>query len=242
MVTKEEMEEMFHDFNLYLSRKFDESDRKFDELIQLVKQTSEKLKMINNYFDNDNNNIKSDMKDLENENDLTMNDINNVDNVSAPDVDNNNENIDDIDNHFVSEVLVNEQSDLDEIYDILDKYGSGDYMNSGISEVELEWDEEFLFGHSYVEEQVSCETVDITDVMDQSSETILFNDISSISYSDYDLKMLSLPHVQYEKCESLGGAICENTALAKQSKFEKGSARTLWDPGIISEDMGIPLL
>ena len=115
-------------------------------------------------------------------------------------------------------------------------------MNSSISEVELEWDEEFLFDHSYVEQQVSCETADITDVTDQSSETILFNDISSISYSDYDVKMISLPHPQYEKCESLGGAICENTVLARQSKFEEGFSRTLWDPGIISEDMGIPLL
>ena len=66
--------------------------------------------------------------------------------------------------------------------------------------------------------------------------------MSSISYSDNDLKMFSLPHLQYEKCESLGGAICENTVLAKPSKFEKGSARTLWDPGIVSDDMGIPLL
>ena len=227
--------------------KFDKSNERLEKMIktidesrQMREQTYEKWNTTSYRLDN--NNIKADVEKLENNNDLTISNINNVDNVSTPDVDNNNDNIDDIDNLIVSEVLVNEQSDLDEIYDILDKYGNGDYMNSSISEVELEWDEEFLFDHSYVEEQVSCETVDITDVTDQSSETILFNDISSISYSDHDLKMLTLPHLQYEKCESLGGAICENTVLAKPSKFEKGFARTLWDPGIISEDIEISLL
>ena len=245
MVTKEEMEkmlrEMFDDFKKDFKNDFmkDLKDN-INKNRQIIEQIFEKWNTTSHRRDN--NYIKSDVKDLENKNDLTMNDINNFDNVSAPEVDNNNDNMDDIDNLFVSEVLSNEQSDIDEIYDLLDKYGNGDYTNSSISEVELEWDEEFLFDHSYVEEKVSCETTDITDVTDQSSETILFNDISSISYSDHDLKMFSLPHLQYEKCESLGGAICENTVLAKPSKFEKGFARTLWDPGIISEDIEISLL
>ena len=245
MVTKEEMEEMlremFDDFKNDFKNDFmkDLKDN-INKNRQIVEQIFEKWNTISHRLDN--NNIKLDVKDLENKNDLTISNINNFDNVSAPDVDNNNDNMDDIDKLFVSEVLSNEQSDIDEIYDLLDKYGNGDYTNSSISEVELEWDEEFLFDHSYVEEKVSCETTDITDVTDQSSETILFNDISSISYSDHDLKMLSLPHLQYEKSESLGGAICENTVLVKQSKFEKGFARTLWDPGIISGDMEIPLV
>ena len=132
MATKEEMDEIFReafdDFKNDFMKDFKKSmNDKFDEIMQLAKMISGDLNTKIHRLDN--NQIKSDMKDLENNNDLTINDIN-VNNVSAPDVDNNNDNIDDIDNLIVSEVSVN------------------------------------------------------------------------------------------EKCESLGGAMCENSVLAKQSKFE----------------------
>ena len=130
------------------------------------------------------------MKSLENDNnDLSISNINNASTLS---VEINND-IENIDNLNISEVSFNEQSELDEIYDLFDKYSNDDFMNSDISEVELDWDEEFLFDHSSVEQQVSCVAIDVTD---QPLETLLSQDISP----------------------------------------------TLWDPGIKSKDIDIPLL
>ena len=180
--------------------------------------------------------IISDVKKLENDNnDLSISNINNA-STSSVEINNDIENIDDLN---ISEVSFNEQSELDEIYDLFDKYSNDDFMNSDISEVELDWDEEFLFDHSSVEQQVSCVAIDVTD---QPSETMLSRDISPTSYSNSDLKMTILLQPQYVKSESLGDAICIETALAEQFKCEKRFLRTLWDPGTISEDVDIPLL
>ena len=134
----------------------------------------------------DYNNIRSDVKGLENNNnDISISNINNVLTLTAE----INIDIESIDDLNISEVSFNEQSELDEVFDLFDKYSNNNFMNLDISEVELDWDEEFLFDHSSVEKQVSCVAIDVTD---QPSKTMLSQHISPTSYSNSDLKFISL--------------------------------------------------
>ena len=221
-----------------ISNKLDEEWEKIcNDMIMKIENTKKRYKKNTIIKPLDNNLcIISDVKKLENDNnDLSISNINNA-STSSVEINNDIESIDDLN---ISEVSFNEQSELDEIYDLFDKYSNDDFMNSDISEVELDWDEEFLFDHSSVEQQVSCVAIDVTD---QPSETMLSRDISPTSYSNGELKMTILLQAQYGKRKSSEDTICVETALADQSKCDKRFLRTLWDPGIMSEDMDIPLL
>ena len=201
---------------------------------------------------NDNNlYITSEVKDQENKNDLSIIDISNINNVSTSSVEINNN---DIDNISLSEIgNIDEISmDLEFSEEVQIKFSSGNDDNNNNDDDYDSCESECDCSEAYDDNITDLDDFESFDIINESEDSFSFDskfskydcffDDHVTVLGDHTVKQINTSeYITPFKGDSRGARSIKEL-LRDIFQEEEGSSRMLWDPGIVSKDVDIPLL